>query len=76
LERAVEYLVGTHAIGQQSGGSVLSDLVDAWSLGDGLEELQAHDAALRAVTTSDVRALAEQWFDPATRVEGIVRGRR
>lgn len=76
LERAREYLVGTHAIAQQSGGSVLSELVDAWSLGEGLAELAAHEARLRAVTTADIQALADRWFDPAERVEGVVRGRR
>ena len=76
LERAQRYLVGTHAIAQQSGGSVLSDLIDAWSFGEGLPELTTYCDALRRVTAADIQSLAQRWFDPASRVEGVVRGRR
>ena len=75
LARAIEYLVGTHAIAQQSGGSVLAELVDAWSVGDGLEELVTHDVRLRDVTAEAIQALAAQYFDAEARVEGVVRGR-
>ncbi len=76
LERARQYLVGSHAIAQQSGASVLADLVDAWSFGDGLHELHEHADRHLAVTAEDVHALAQRWFDPARRVEGVVRGAR
>jgi zinc protease len=75
LARARAYLIGAHALAQQAGASVLAELVDAWSLGDGLAELAEHDARLHAVTAADIRALAERWFDPRERVEGVVRGR-
>ncbi len=75
IERARQYLVGTHAIAQQSGASVLSDLIDAWSFGDGLEELAEHDARVLAVTPANILELARTYFDPARRVEGVVRGR-
>jgi zinc protease len=75
IERARQYLVGTHAIAQQSGASVLSDLIDSWSFGDGLEELAEHDARVLAVTPADILELARTYFDPARRVEGVVRGR-
>ena len=74
IERARAYLIGTHAIAQQSGGSVLSDLIDAWSFGDGLHELAEHDARIAAVTPADILAFARQYFDPDRRVEGVVRG--
>jgi zinc protease len=75
IERARQYLVGTHAIAQQSGATVLSDLIDAWSFGDGLEELAEHDARVLAVTPEHILELARTYFDPARRVEGVVRGR-
>jgi zinc protease len=65
---------GTHAIAQQSGGAVLGDMVDAWLFGEGLAELETYEARVRAVTAADIRALAERYFDPARRVEGVVRG--
>jgi len=76
IERARRYLIGTHAIAQQSGGSVLSTLLEAWSFGDGLQELAGFRDQLTAVTPSEIQALAQRWFEPAHRVEGVVRGRR
>ncbi len=75
LERARRYLVGSHAIAQQSGGSVLADMIDAWLLGDGLRELGDYTAKISAVTAADIQLLAQRYFDPDRRVEGVVRGR-
>lgn len=74
LERARRYLIGTHAISQQSGGSVLGDAVNAWLFGEGLHELREVDQHIRAVTRADVVAVARQYFDANRCVEGIVRG--
>jgi zinc protease len=74
LEQARTYALGTHAIAQQSGGAVLGEMVDAWLFGDGLRELETYAERMRAVTAADIQALAERHFDPARRVEGIVRG--
>jgi hypothetical protein len=52
------------------------DLIDAWSFGEGLPELTTYCDALRRVTAADIQSLAQRWFDPASRVEGVVRGRR
>jgi zinc protease len=76
LARAQAYLVGANAIAQQSGASVLADVVDAWLFGDGLEELRLAESRLRAVTSDALQALAAAYFDPARRVEGVVRGGR
>jgi zinc protease len=73
LARAQTYAVGTHAIKQQSGGSVLADVVDAWLFGR-LAELDEYEAQVRRVTPERMRAVAEQYFNPDRRVEGIVRG--
>ena len=74
LERAKTYAIGTHAIRQESGGAVLSDMVDAWLFGRGLHELEEHDARVRAVTPDAMQALARKYFDEERRVEGVVRG--
>jgi zinc protease len=76
LERAQTYAIGTHAIAQQSGGAVLGDMVDAWLFGRGLWELDEYGARVRAVTPGDILRLAQRYFDPLRRVEGVVRGAR
>jgi zinc protease len=73
LARAQRYAIGTHAIRQQSGSSVLADIVDAWLFGR-LTELDEFEDQIRRVTPERMRAVAERYFDPARRVEGIVRG--
>ncbi len=75
IERARRYLVGAHAISQQSGATVLADLVDAWAFGDGLHEPAEYGQRILEVTREDILALARAYFDPARRVEGVVRGR-
>ncbi len=74
LLRAQAYTIGAHAIRQQSGASVLGDLIDAWFFGRGLVELDQHDARVLAVTTDAVIDVANRYFDPRRIVEGIVRG--
>ena len=73
LRRAQQYAIGTHAIRQQSGGAVLSDVVDAFLFGE-LGDLAEYDACVQAVTAESMRAVAEEYFDPSRRVEGIIRG--
>ena len=74
MERARRYLIGTHAIAQQSGSSVLGDMVDAWLFGEGLHE--RHDVVdrLAAVRGADVLRMARASFDPSRVAEGVVRG--
>jgi zinc protease len=74
LQRAKTYLIGTHAIAQQSSASVMSDMVDAWLFGEGLSELGEFTARVHAVTAHDVQQLAEHYFNPERRAEGVVRG--
>jgi len=76
LSRATQYALGAHAISQQSGASVLAELLDAWLFGEGLEELDLFEARISAVTASDIQAFAANALDPERRVEGIVRGAR
>jgi zinc protease len=74
IMRAKEYVVGAHAISQESGGAQLGEMLDAWMLGEGLHELLEYDTRIRAVTADQMRDVARKYFDPERRVEGIVRG--
>jgi zinc protease len=74
LSQAKEYTIGSHAISQETGGSMLAEMLDAWMFGSGLHEITEYDARVRAVTAEEMRAVAKRYFDPDRRVEGIVRG--
>ncbi|MHB1224064.1 MAG: M16 family metallopeptidase [Gemmatimonadaceae bacterium] len=74
LQRAKTYALGTHAIGRESGGNRLGEMVGAWLLGSGLGELASYEPSISAVTAADIQAVAERYFDPSRRVEGVVRG--
>ncbi|HUF29929.1 MAG TPA: insulinase family protein, partial [Gemmatimonadaceae bacterium] len=73
LRRAQEYAIGTHAIRQASGATVLGEAVDAW-LFSSLETLARYEENVRAVSPESIHRLAERWFDPRRFVQGIVRG--
>jgi zinc protease len=74
LSRAKQYTIGTHAIAQELGASLLAEMLDAWMFGAGLRELTEYEARIRAITAQEMRDIARRYFDPARRVEGIVRG--
>ncbi|MBW8768770.1 MAG: insulinase family protein [Gemmatimonadetes bacterium] len=74
LDQAKTYALGVHAIRQQSGASVMGELVDAYLFGR-LAELEEFDARVRAVSAEEMRAIARTYFVEDRRVEGIVRGR-
>lgn len=73
LERAQTYAIGVYAIQQQSGGSVLSDVIDTWLFGE-LRDLERFEERVRSVTPERMQRVARRYFDPQRRVEGIVRG--
>ncbi|HEU5049331.1 MAG TPA: pitrilysin family protein [Gemmatimonadales bacterium] len=72
--RAVEYLAGQAEVRRQSGSALLSEILEAWMIGEGIAELEDPGTAFRAVTAQAVQAVAAESLDPARRVEGIVRG--
>jgi zinc protease len=74
LERARRYAIGAWQIRQASGAAVLADVADAFLWGE-IEELASYPRDVTAVTAARMRAVAERWFDPARRIEGVVRGR-
>jgi zinc protease len=76
LSRAQTYTIGAHAIRQQSGGSVLADMVDAWQFGRGLGDLDEFEHNVLMVTPAEIQAVALRYFDVGRLVEGIVSGSR
>ena len=75
MERAQRYMIGTHAISQQSGASVMTDIVDAWMFGE-LHELDEYVSQVQRVTPAAVLRFARTYFDAERRAEGVVRGTR
>jgi zinc protease len=76
LTRAKRYSIGAHAIRQESGAAQLGEMLDAWMFGEGLRELGEYESAIEAVTTDDILKLAREYFEPARRVEGVVKGKK
>ncbi len=74
LTRAKDYVIGSHAISQESGASWLGEMLDAWLFGRGLHELAEYDDHVRAVTAADIQRLASASFDKEMLVEAVVRG--
>jgi zinc protease len=74
LADAKTYGLGTRAIAQQHGATVLADIVDAWLYGNGLSELDEFEARIRDVTAAGIQSYAQQYLEPGARVEGVVRG--
>jgi zinc protease len=74
LERAKRFAVGANAIRRESAGAIMADLADAWLFGDSLAEIARYESAVMAVTAAEVQAVAGASFDPARRVEVVIRG--
>lgn len=74
LEGAIGYLAGQARVQRQSAGHFLSEIVDAWLLGRGLEELEDPGAPYRRVTAEAVWEVARDSLRPERRAEGVVRG--
>jgi len=74
LRGAIGYLAGQAAVQRQSAGHLLTEIADAWMLGEGLDELEDPGAPYRRVTADAVWAVARASLQPARRAEGVVRG--
>ncbi len=74
LTQAVEYLAGQEEVHRQSGGAVAGEILEAWVIGDGLDELADPAGRFRRVTADSVRGVAARYLDPERRAEGVVRG--
>jgi zinc protease len=74
LARAANYLAGQAQVARQTSGAIAGEIVEAWLVGTGLEELEDPAAEFRQVTVEAVRDLAATSLDPYRRAEGVVRG--
>ncbi|MDQ6717828.1 MAG: insulinase family protein [Gemmatimonadota bacterium] len=74
LARAKDFVIGSHAISQESGGNILGEMLDAWLFGAGLSELASYDDSVRAVTAAEIQRLAKESFKTNELVEAVVRG--
>ncbi|HEX5004889.1 MAG TPA: pitrilysin family protein, partial [Gemmatimonadales bacterium] len=74
LQGAIGYLAGQAAVQRQSAGHLVSEIVDAWLLGQGLEELEDPGAPYRRVTAEAVWQVARESLRRERRAEGVVRG--
>jgi zinc protease len=74
LTQAANYLAGQAEVRQQSGSAVAGELVEAWLIGEGLDELAEPGAAYRRVTAAQVQDVADRSLRPGARAEGVVRG--
>ena len=74
LARAKDFVIGSHAISQESGASLLGEMLDVWLFGSGLGELAEHDERVRRVTAADIQRLALRSFRKEALVEATVRG--
>jgi zinc protease len=72
LSRAKAYVLGAHAIRQQSAAAVASEIADAW-LADALPTYDTESTVIAAVTAADVQRVARSAVSAAP-VWGAVRG--
>jgi len=72
--QAINYLAGQAELARQSAGALAAEILEAWLIGNGLEDLQDPAGAFRAVSAEDVLRVARQNLDPSRRAEGVVRG--
>jgi zinc protease len=76
LRDAVRYLDGQVRVRRQSAGAVTSEILEAWIIGEGLQELENPGGRYRNVTADAVQAAAAAALSSGTHAEGVVRGRR
>ena len=74
LSQATQYLAGQAQVRRQSGASVAGEILEAWMIGEGLDDLADPAARYLGVTAEAVQRLAADSLDPARRSEGVVRG--
>jgi len=74
LSQAATYAIGSNAIRREAAAGVMGDLAEAWLFGESLDEIARYDERINAVTAADIQAVARASFDPARRVEGVIRG--
>lgn len=74
LHQARTFAVGSNAIRRESAAGVMGDLAGAWLFGESLDEIAQFSARISRVTAAEIQAIARESFNPARRVEGMIRG--
>jgi zinc protease len=74
LQQAANYLAGQAEVGRQSAAGLAGEMLEAWLIGNGLEDLEDPGQAYRGVTQQDIVRVAERYLQPSMRAEGVVRG--
>jgi zinc protease len=74
LQQAASYLAGQSEVGRQSAASLAGEILEAWLIGNGLEDLENPAEAYRRVSREDILRVAERYLQPSMRAEGVVRG--
>jgi zinc protease len=74
LTQAVSYLAGQAAVQRQTGSAVAAEILDAWLVGDGLDELADPAAPFRRVTREEVLDVAARSFASGRHAEAVIRG--
>ena len=75
LAQAVNYLAGQAEVARQSSVAVAGEIVEAWIIGEGLQEIEDPGKRYRMVDREQVMEVARRYLDPEQRAEGVVRGR-
>jgi zinc protease len=74
LQQAASYLAGQAEVGRQSAAGLAGEILEAWLIGNGLDDLENPGAAFRAVSKEDLLRVAQRYLQPEVRAEGVVRG--
>jgi zinc protease len=74
LQQAANYLAGQAEVGRQSAAALAGEILEAWLIGNGLDDLENPAAAFRRVTKEDVLSVAQRYLQPMVRAEGVIRG--
>ncbi|MGE3524996.1 MAG: M16 family metallopeptidase [Gemmatimonadales bacterium] len=74
LRQAASYLAGQTEINQQTASALIAEILEAWVLGGGLEDLEDPAGPYRRVSAEDVLQVARACLRPGIRAEGVVRG--
>jgi zinc protease len=74
LQQAKTFAVGYNAIRREAASAIMGDLADAWMCGDAMDDIARYDERIHAVTAANIQMVAQASFDPARRVESMIRG--
>ena len=74
LQQAKTFAVGYNAIRREAASAIMGDLADAWMCGDSMDDIARYDERIHAVTAANIQMVAQASFDPARRVESMIRG--